>query len=81
MILIYINLDTKETYYYLSRFDGYKYLGEKNIFGDILIGILLVSYIEYKLIPCWSGFSAEFTNYLMWEKRKGREETSNGSSY
>ena len=59
MILIYFNYHDNSYYYYLSRFDSSKIVGEDNNFGDILIGLYLVDYIDNKLVSYKSSFSAE----------------------
>lgn len=60
MLLIYFNIESESTYYYLSPFDSSKILGESNKFGDILIGLFLLDEFEYKLIPFSSSWFANF---------------------
>lgn len=70
MILVYFDIETETTYSYLSSFDSSKFLGESNDFGSILIGLLLVDYLEYKLIPYNSSFSAELDYVIRYSLKK-----------
>lgn len=60
MLLVYFDIDTESYFSYLSRFDSSKFLGESNKFGSILVGLFLLDYLEYKLIPYKSGWYAEY---------------------
>lgn len=69
MILVYFDVDSETTFCYLSRFDSSKFLGESNKFGSILIGLFLVDYLEYRLIPYRTGWNAEFDYRLRYDKK------------
>lgn len=74
MILIYFNVHDETTYYYLSKFDSSKVLGESNKFGDILVGLFLVDEINHKLVPHNSGYMAELlyiNGYYLEKEKKG----------
>ena len=73
MILIYFNIDEHCYYYYLSKFDSSKIVGETNKFGDILIGLYLLDYLEYKLVPYRSSFSAEIDYNMRYNMKKEKE--------
>lgn len=70
MVLIYFNPSDHSTYYYLSRFDSSKVVGECNKFGDILIGLFLLDYIDNKLVSYRSSFSAEINYMIKYNKSK-----------
>lgn len=74
MILVYYNLETESTYYYLSRFDSNKVVGESNKFGDVLLGLYLVDLVKYKLTPFREGGLAELIYKLDYVPKKDRKE-------
>lgn len=76
MLLVYFDIHTESYFSYLSRFDSSKVLGESNKFGSILIGLFLVDYLEYKLIPYKSSFSAELDYKNRYNLRNRKEESA-----
>ncbi len=73
MILVWFSSETETTLCYLSQFDGSLQVGEKNKFGDVLIGLFLVDRLENKLIPYRTSFFAELSLHERYEELKEKE--------
>ena len=71
MVLVYYSIEMNSTYYYLGRFGDERVLGEKNNFGEVLIGLFLVDRLENKLVPYKNSWFAELSYKEEYERRKG----------
>ena len=70
MLLIYYNILEEKTYQYIYTFDISRVLGEKNVFGDVLVGLYVYDLLENKIIPYRSSSIALLDTYIRYEKIK-----------